>query len=365
MKEIINILMCGPLPQQDRFGGISTIMASYMENPASWQKRGLSLLYQETAVSSKGVLCNSQNGRVDLLKSFSAHSFFSKFKDMNIDIICMNSSRGYTLFRDLCSLRAASLAAEAKSCLFLHHVNSVRNFLTKSEILNKKIIKLIKEVDCLLFLSQTTKDNFVAKELANQESSFVLQTFHSYGEAQSTDIKHEDRCHIVYMGHLLESKGIVDLLKVAESLDPNQYCVDICGTGDKRIAKRIEELSDNPKSCIKYYGYVSGEKKEDLYRKADVFCLPSYAEGMPVSLLEAMHFGCVPVVTKVGAIPEVLDDSCALLIDPGDVKGLHAALQRARERYNKLAPCAISRANEYTFEKHVDALAKVFKQIAF
>ena len=68
---------------------------------------------------------------------------------------------------------------------------------------------------------------------------------------------------------------------------------------------------------------VSNQEKNELYMGCDIFLLPTYAEGLPNALLEAMSFGLPVITTPVGAIPEVIKDGeNGFLIDPGDAKAL-------------------------------------------
>lgn len=74
-------------------------------------------------------------------------------------------------------------------------------------------------------------------------------------------------------------------------------------------------------------GPVNGEAKARWWARADAFCLPSHGEGLPRSMLEAMADGIPVVVTRVGSIPEAVEDRRhGLLFTPGDVDQLHAHL---------------------------------------
>jgi glycosyltransferase involved in cell wall biosynthesis len=67
-------------------------------------------------------------------------------------------------------------------------------------------------------------------------------------------------------------------------------------------------------------------------RAADVFCLPSYSEGCPNVVVEALACGRPIVGTKVGGIPELVKDGCGLLVPPRDVAALRGALDTALSR---------------------------------
>tara|TARA_B100000767_G_scaffold273126_1_gene302451 strand:+ start:1373 stop:1753 length:381 start_codon:yes stop_codon:yes gene_type:complete len=74
---------------------------------------------------------------------------------------------------------------------------------------------------------------------------------------------------------------------------------------------------------VDFMGWVDGEAKQKLLEESKIFCLPSYAEGFPMSLIEAWQHKVVPIASNVGGIPDVLIDKVnGLLIEPGDINRL-------------------------------------------
>ena len=76
-------------------------------------------------------------------------------------------------------------------------------------------------------------------------------------------------------------------------------------------------------------GWVSGEDKDRLFSCARAFCLPSYAEGLPMAVLEAFAYGLPVITTPVGAIPDIADNGQnVLLFDCGDVDELANSIEK-------------------------------------
>ncbi len=102
-----------------------------------------------------------------------------------------------------------------------------------------------------------------------------------------------------------------------------------------------------------------------LYAESDVFCLASFAEGIPVVLIEAMASGCPVIATQVMGIPELVEhDQTGLLVSPGDVSGLASAIARVADEpglVGRLVPVARQRIeDEYSLTASASALSALF-----
>ena len=95
---------------------------------------------------------------------------------------------------------------------------------------------------------------------------------------------------------------------------------------------------------LDFLGWIEGTEKERELRRADVFVLPSYNEGMPVSVLEAMAYGVAVVATPVGGVPDMMKpDVHGLWVQPGDIEGLsqrHGSTGNITERRATLTTAA-------------------------
>lgn len=134
---------------------------------------------------------------------------------------------------------------------------------------------------------------------------------------------------VVFVSNLLRRKGVPELLSSLDRLgdagDVPPYRVTIAGDGP--LASDVEAFADRSDE-VEYLGYVSESSKRRLLEDASVFVIPSLAEGLPISLLEGMAGGNAVVATTVGSIPEVLDEANGVLVPPGDVEALTAAIHR-------------------------------------
>jgi glycosyltransferase involved in cell wall biosynthesis len=135
--------------------------------------------------------------------------------------------------------------------------------------------------------------------------------------------------HVVFVSNLLRRKGVPELLRALDRLrgaaDSPPFRVTIAGDGP--LATDVEAFAARSKD-VEYLGYVSEPRKRRLLENGTIFVIPSLAEGLPISLLEAMAGGNAVVATNVGSIPEVLDEANGELVPPGDDEALTAAIRR-------------------------------------
>lgn len=123
------------------------------------------------------------------------------------------------------------------------------------------------------------------------------------------DIKDEDIL-ILFVGYLDEFKGIFELVNAFKVINSenNNVKLMMVGTGPK-LQDLLNILTKMSINCeVIFTGRVEPQKIHKYYQAADIFVLPSYTEGLPVSVLEAMACGLPVVATNVGGIPEIITD---------------------------------------------------------
>ncbi len=115
----------------------------------------------------------------------------------------------------------------------------------------------------------------------------------------------------LFLGRLSKDKGLEYIYQAFKTLkEENAYTpiFYLAGKGEDET-EYIQKFSELLGESFSFAGVVSGSKKIDLLKVANVFVLPSFFEGLPVSLLEAMAFSQVPIVTNVGSIKYVVEDN--------------------------------------------------------
>jgi len=133
--------------------------------------------------------------------------------------------------------------------------------------------------------------------------------------------KEKGKVIFLFLGLITTAKGVYEWIDAIEALVHEGKDRFECWIGGNGEVARLTALVEAKglQSCVKVLGWVAGDQKQEVLRKAHVYVLPSHKEGMPVSILEAMAYGMPVISTRVGGIPELVEEGVTgLLIDAGN-----------------------------------------------
>ncbi|WP_242216868.1 glycosyltransferase family 4 protein [Bacillus cereus group sp. BfR-BA-01380] len=205
--------------------------------------------------------------------------------------------------------------------IVLHmHGSQFKDFYNESDDNRKKqIIDTLNKVTVILALGEQWKEYYesicTTKVVSLDNAVFPKEINGSL----------DDKIYITTMGVLSQRKGTYDLIEVGAKLKgkiDSKYKFVLAGDGEiEKVKKRINDLGLNDLFIVP--GWISDDKKiEEIYRKSIIYVLPSYNEGMPMSILEAMSYGLPIISTSVGSIPSVVEKENGFIIKPGDINEL-------------------------------------------
>jgi glycosyltransferase involved in cell wall biosynthesis len=136
---------------------------------------------------------------------------------------------------------------------------------------------------------------------------------------------------LLSIGRLVSTKGIFESIEALTLLRAKgiEARLTVAGSGPEDAALRARAASLGVQDLVSFAGPTFGEGKARLFAEADVLMLPSYhLEGLPYALLEGMAAGLVPIVTRVGAIPDVVTPEVhGLFVPPRDPRAVAGALE--------------------------------------
>jgi teichuronic acid biosynthesis glycosyltransferase TuaC len=137
-----------------------------------------------------------------------------------------------------------------------------------------------------------------------------------------------DKDTVVYVGRLDVRKGLVELIEAAANLGPNRpnLRVYIVGDGPDKPALTAAIVAHNAAPWVTLVPSCPTDQVAIWMAAADLVTLPSYNEGCPNVVIEALAAGRPVVATNVGGIPEIMDDTCGRMVPPRNVPALAQAL---------------------------------------
>lgn len=140
----------------------------------------------------------------------------------------------------------------------------------------------------------------------------------------------------LFLANHTPNKGLPVLLEAFAGLD-HRYLLIVAGEQRAGLDYAGYQRRCRAGQRIVVTGRVSDEAVEVLYRRADVFVFPTLADTFPLVVLEAAAHGLAVVASRVGGIPYQISQECGVLVEPGDVAGLRAALEYCAADPQRLA----------------------------
>lgn len=209
--------------------------------------------------------------------------------------------------------------------IVLHmHGGGFKEYFDKNE---RFVRKYLNQVDSIIALSDYWKTYFMDK--LGYDNVYVVHNIipkPNYKTPCNREI-----FNLLYLGHIYPKKGIFDLVDLLLQ-DRKEYVGKLRlhiggGLFDVEVLKKI--IAENHlEDIIIFHGWVSGSSKTQLLCSADAYILPSYAEGVPISILEAMSYHLPIISTRVGGIPSIVKEDNGILIEPGNKTEMKKAIDR-------------------------------------
>ncbi|MBL7737071.1 MAG: glycosyltransferase family 4 protein [Chitinophagaceae bacterium] len=312
MKQVLYI---GPDYKNHR-GGIGAVLEVYAANITPFK---FIPTYYSNASAAKRLLayCKAVIRLIVILST-----------DKEIRILHIhNASRG-SFLRKSFLLMIGKLFGK-KTILHIHG-GGFDQFYARTKLLKPYIRFILGKADLVICLSDKWKAYYAsAFRLKRLEKvNNVIEEAPVFPEPSAPD----GRLRLLFLGLICDDKGIFDLLDVLAA-NPGQFrdrvSVTIAGNGETtRLQTRIKE--DGLSGEAAYAGWVNGAEKAKLLAACDIYILPSYHEGLPVSILEAMAYAKPVIATDVGGIPEIVKPGYnGWLFKPGDKRQLLSILKQA------------------------------------
>lgn len=368
MKKVLFTLK---MPHTSYVGGIATIINSYMDKKDLFEKHGY---YPE--------VFDYQNARIDQFPISKISNFLygiaqkkaisrkieNEINNGNEVVIHIHTSCRFLFYKDILLAKYIKKRYGIEVILSIHvgHINTVFDGIP-ANFKKNSILYINEYIDKVLFLSEVMMKQFIEAGV-NCNKVETLLNFHdlpcgSDNFDKTIDRTRSSELNLLFVGAIKREKGIMELVKALDNICEMDIHLDICGQlTDSSIKEEFNKLvSKHPEIVL--HGYVKGKEKLELYNNADVLVLPSYHEGFPLVVLEALASGIGIISTKVGTTPEVLTDENVNWIEIGDVESLrHSILELYdnRKRLDKMKSQNKEKGKQFSIVAHIDQLCSFY-----
>jgi glycosyltransferase involved in cell wall biosynthesis len=217
------------------------------------------------------------------------------------------------------------------------------------------MLKWLSKAENIFCASQALADSLAATGISEKKLSVNYNGVNT--EIFYPKEKDKESTNIVFVGNLIPTKGINELLSAFIGLQKKmpEVVLDIIGEGPLKVTieNKVKELGLN----IKVHGSLTLVDVAHKIRTSSLLVLPSYREGVPNVLLEAFASGIPVVATKVGGIPEVVNDNVGILVEAKNTDALQEAIYIALNKsWNKTD--ITEHAKEFDWNRNVKFVLK-------
>lgn len=231
----------------------------------------------------------------------------------------------------------ATLAARNKNIKIINFIAGVGSMFLKDNLIKRIIIFLYRHISRYvwgyIFLNKTDFTDFSKYKILRKNKVFFVASegvdlnLFKYQKTDSYDI-----INFIFVGRLVKEKGLLEYLQVSEIIKREYKNVNFYIAGklyekkNSSIDIQIINLYQK-KGLIKYLGFC--EQMNEIYRNMHALVLPSYREGMPISLIEGFAMGKIAIASNVAGCKDIIDDSQnGFLFEPKNLVSLQMAIKK-------------------------------------
>lgn len=352
--------VCMVVPNKMVKGGIAAVVNGYR---GSRLEKDYEITYVESYKDG--------NKFAKLLKGISGYFHFACVLLVHKpDLVHIHSSFGASFYRKMPFIYMASW----RKIPIINHIHGAdfdEFFVNAGKKKKIKIKKVYGKCNKLIALSDEWKRRL--SQIVSEDKIEIIENY---------SILHEDALHeklsrccnnqVLFLGELGARKGCYDIPAVVENVVkaiPNVKFL-LCGAGSEVDERAIKELIEEKKIEVNvvFPGWVRDENKDKVLRDADVFFLPSYNEGMPMSVLDAMGYGLPVVSTNVGGISRIVQDGKnGVCCEAGYIyrfaEGIITLLKDDNKRW-MASKASIEIVKEgYSLDIHLKRLEKIYEEL--
>ena len=347
----MKVLMVGV--SKKRVGGMNTVSQMYINN----KKYNENVKLNYVSTSTNGCIFTRM-----LCMLFGYIRIFFILIFCKIDLVHIHMAEKGSTFRKGFVAKINKKFGK-KVIIHLHAGPFVAWYSTLNINKQEKIKKIFSYADKVLVLGEYWK-----KELSNIFDENKLIVLYNGVKCPNENMYNINSKNIVYFGVMRKEKGTYDLINAMKLIDKKLdkdiklllYGNDLVGD----IQEVINKLGLNDR--VKMMGWISGEEVDNVLKDSMIDILPSYYEGLSMTIIEGLSYGIPIITTNISTMPEILEDY-DYLIEPGDVKTLGKYildLVNSEEKRKKISNYEYERACKvFSEEKFIDNTLSIYQDI--
>lgn len=354
------VVVVGPLPPP--MHGVANATVRIVSSPVLCER--LSLLHLDT--SDRRDLGNM--GRIDLQNLVLAARHLAQLVAMCVIhrphlVYYTLSQNPAALVRDT-ALRWTAWLFGADSVVHLRG-SRYADLARRRDLTGALVRRALREATTVLVLGESQVEPIA--EVAQHRRIAVVPNGLAKPPAAQDPVSDAGPCVFTFLGAVRASKGALLAIRAVGQAVRSGADARLVFAGEPPRGEELTHMHDEIRDAgiedrVVLRGTVSGDDKWRLLRETDVFLLPSYAEGQPWSILEAMAVGLPVISTRVGAVPDtVVDGVTGILVEPGDEEALANAVTKLALRpdvRHAMGAAARARVTECFTLEHVHALLR-------
>lgn len=292
-------------------GGITSVIAQILGH--DWKSDGVEMSFIPTYID---------NDITKFLYYMKAYGKIEKmFRTAPPDVVHIHMSYRGSFVRKY-RIHRLCMKYNIPDIVHLHGSEFKKWYDESDERTRKKIKRLLRETGKFIVLGNEW--NEAVKEMEPMTNTLVVSNTVSM---PSESVKYEDPFKVLFLGVLIKRKGVSDLLKAIRMIKDKKTSISvkyyIAGSGAEERALKEECTKLGLDQDVSFLGWTVGEQKTNLLKICQMLVLPSYNEGLPIAVLEAISYGMPVVASNVGDISSaVIDEENGYLITAGDVGSL-------------------------------------------
>lgn len=314
------VLLVSPLPPP--VGGIASwsvnILDFFKDKTNDFVLLHFNNALRRKRITDKSIFSRIVHGARDF--SFQFSNIINIVNTQKPDIIHFTSSASLAILKDYLLI---TYLKKYKLKTILHfHFGRIPELKKKNNWEWKMIIRTISKVDKCIVIDSPSYKTLIDLGYNNVYALSNPIPFQLNLQSPASKLKVDrDEGVVLFVGHVVRDKGVYELVEAAISIDKVKE-LRLLGPFEEVVKNELLQIASKSNCRINFLGTKDRDEVLNEMKKCELFVLPSYSEGFPNVILEAMLCSCSIISTSVGAIPDMLSKNAGICVKPKSLEEL-------------------------------------------